>query len=110
MTPLLEQVGELIGQMSRADKARILQWVASDLGDTFPGINSRPDVCGGEPCLVRTRIPVWTLVQARRLGTSEADLLKAYPMLSTQDLAEAWTYYQSHRQEIDGQITANEQA
>jgi uncharacterized protein (DUF433 family) len=82
MTALLEQVGELIGRMNRSEKAKILQWVASDLGDAFPGIDSRPDVCSGEPCMVRTRIPVWTLVQARRLGTSEADLLKAYPVLN----------------------------
>ena len=110
MTALLEQVGELIGRMSRSEKARILQWVASDLGDTFPGIESRPDVCGGEPCLVRTRIPVWTLVQARRVGTSEADLLKAYPVLNAEDIAEAWTYFRAHREEIESQIAANEQA
>jgi uncharacterized protein (DUF433 family) len=110
MTALLEQVGDLIGRMNRSEKAKILQWVAADLGDTFPGIDSRLDVCGGEPCMVRTRIPVWTLVQARRLGTSEADLLKAYPVLNAEDLAEAWAYFRSHREEIDCQIVANEQA
>ena len=110
MTALLEQVGELIGRMTRSEKARILQWVASDLGDTFPGIDCRPDVCGGEPCMVRTRIPVWTLVHARRLGTSEADLLKAYPVLNAEDIAEAWAYFRAHREEIDSQIMANEQA
>ena len=57
--------------LSRAEKALLLRWVVQDLGDAFPGIESRPDVCGGEPCIVRTRIPVWVLAQARRLGTSE---------------------------------------
>jgi len=38
MTALLEQVGEIIGKMNRSEKAQILQWVVSDLGDTFPGI------------------------------------------------------------------------
>ncbi len=42
----------------------------NDLGDAFPGIESRRGVCGSEPCIVRTRIPVWILEQARRLGTS----------------------------------------
>jgi uncharacterized protein (DUF433 family) len=70
----------------------------------------RADVCGGEPCLVRTRIPVWTLVQARRLGASESDLLKAYPVLGAEDIAEAWAYFRAHREEIENQITANEQA
>ena len=74
--------------------------LVSDLGDTFPGIETRPGVSGGEPIIVRTRIPVWLLEQARRLGTSEADLLKAYPTLRAQDLANAWNYVQSHNEEI----------
>jgi len=57
--------------------------------EAFPGIESRPDVCGGEACIVRTRIPVWLLVQARRLNTSESDLLRAYPTLHAEDLASA---------------------
>lgn len=78
------------------------------IGDAFPNIESRPDVCGGEPCMFRTRIPVWLLEQARRLGTSEADLLRNYPTLRAEDLANAWSYVRSHRDEIDRQISANE--
>jgi uncharacterized protein (DUF433 family) len=63
--------------MTRAEKAQVLRWVVQDLGDAFPGIDSQPGVSGGEPCIVRTRIPVWVLVQARHLGTTEADLLRA---------------------------------
>jgi len=110
MTALLEQVGEMIGKMNRSEKAQVLQWVVSDLGDAFPGIESRPDVCGGDPCVVRTRIPVWTLVQARHLGVTESDLLKAYPALNAEDLAEAWAYYRTHRADIEAQISVNEQA
>ena len=80
------------------------------MGDSFPSIDSRPDVCGGEPCIVRTRIPVWLLVQARRCGTSEADLLKCYPTLHAEDLAAAWAYYHSHREDIDRRIVENEEA
>jgi len=39
--------------------------------DAFPGIESASGVSDGEPCVARTRIPVWVLVQARRQGTSE---------------------------------------
>ena len=60
-----------------------------DLGGEFPGIDSRSDVCGGEPCIVRTRIPVWLLEQARRLGTSEKALLEAYPPLRAEDLVDS---------------------
>jgi uncharacterized protein (DUF433 family) len=67
-------------------------------------------VCGGEPCIAGTRIPVWLLVQARRLGTSEADLLRAYPMLRVEDLANAWAYHRAHRDEIERQIQENEDA
>ena len=105
---VLEAAEELLAKLSRAEKAQVLQWAARDLGDAFPGIESRPGVCGGEPCVVRTRIPVWVLEQARRLGTSEAELLRVYPTLRAEDLANAWAFVRSHRDEITGQIEANE--
>jgi uncharacterized protein (DUF433 family) len=76
----------------------------------FPGIDSRPDVCGGYPCIVRTRIPVWLLDQARRLGSSEQALPEAYPSLRAEDLVNAWPYARSHAAEIDAQIRENELA
>jgi len=106
----LEETHELLSKLTRAEKAQVLQWVVNDLGDAFPSIDSSPGICGGEPCIVRTRIPVWLLVQAKRCGTSEADLLKCYPTLRAEDLAEAWAYYRSHREEIDRQIRENEEA
>jgi len=104
----LEAAEELLAKLSRAEKAQVLQWAARDLGDAFPGIESRPGVCGGESCIVRTRIPVWVLEQARRLGTSEAELLRIYPTLRAEDLANAWSYVRSHRDEIQGHIDTNE--
>ena len=73
-----------------------------------PGIESTLNICGGEPCIVRSRIPVRLLEQARRLGTSEAGLLQAYPTLRAQDLANAWNYLCAHAEEIDRQIRENE--
>jgi|SRR3990172_7512273 uncharacterized protein (DUF433 family) len=105
-----QNLEKILSEMSRAEKAQLLQWVTRDLGDAFPGIESQPDVAGGEACIVRTRIPVWVLVQARKLGTSEADLLHAYPTLRAEDLANAWGYYRSHRKEIEKQIRENESA
>jgi uncharacterized protein (DUF433 family) len=63
-------------------------------------------VCGGEPCIVRTRIPVWLLEQARRLGANEQQLLEAYPTLRAEDLVNAWAYARSHATEIAEQIQA----
>jgi uncharacterized protein (DUF433 family) len=104
----LEAAEALLATLNRAEKAQVLQWVAKDLGDAFPGIESRPGVCGGEPCITRTRIPIWLLEQARRLGTTEAELLAAYPTLRAEDLANAWSYVRSHSDEISKQIKENE--
>ena len=109
VTPL-QEVEQLLSTMARAEKAQVLQWVVRDLGDAFPGIDSSPDVCGGEPCIVRTRIPVWVLVQARNLGISEADLLRSYPTLRAEDLTNAWAYSRAHHDEIEQQIRENEAA
>ena len=106
----IQEAEKLLSDMTRGEKAQLLQWVARDIGDAFPGIDSIPGVCGGEPCIVRTRIPVWVLVQARELGTTEADLLRCYPTLRAEDLANAWAYFRCHRQEIEQQIRANEAA
>ena len=96
--------------MTRAEKAQVLQWVVQDLGDAFPGIESTPGVCGGVVRIVRTRIPVWVLVQAKKLGVSEADLLKNYPTLRAEDLTNAWAYFRAHPEEIEQQIQENEAA
>ena len=105
-----QEVEKLLPALTRAEKAQLLQWVARDLGDTFPGIETTPGVSGGEPCVVRTRIPVWVLEQAKRLGTSEETLLRCYPTLRAEDLANAWAYVRSHRDEIERQIVENETA
>ena len=105
---LLEAAEELFAKMTRAEKAQVLQWAARDLGNAFPGIESRAEVCGGAPCIVRTRIPVWLLEQARKLGTSEADILRSYPSLRAEDLANAWAYVRAHPTEIAEQILKNE--
>ena len=99
---------ELLASMTRAEKAQLLHQLQSELGEESPGIESRPGVVGGAPCIVRTRIPVWLLEQARRLGTSDADLLKAYPTLRAEDLSNAWAYVRTHREEIGQEIAENE--
>lgn len=106
----VEEAEGLLSDMTRGEKAKLLQRLADDLGDAFAGIDSVPGVCGGAPCVVRTRIPVWVLEQARRLGVTEADLLRSYPTLRAEDLASAWAYVRSHRDENEQQIRENEAA
>ena len=103
-------IENFVAGLTPGEKAQVLQLVARDLGGAFPGIDQIPGVCGGDACIVRTRIPVWLLWQARRLGTSEADLLVSYPSLGAEDLANAWAYARAHLAEIEEQILENEAA
>lgn len=106
----VQDITNELATMTQAEKAEVLAALARDLGDAFYGIESTPGVCGGEPCIVRTRVPVWMLEQARRLGVGEAQILAGYPTLRAQDLANAWAYVRSHREEIEQQIRDNEAA
>ena len=78
-------------------------------GRHFPGLRVPQALWGGAVYRPHA-IPVWVLVQARRLGTSEADLLRSYPTLRAEDLANAWAYARAHQEEIEQQILANETA
>jgi uncharacterized protein (DUF433 family) len=72
------------------------------------GIERTAGICGGEPRIAETRIPVWVLVQYRKLGATADDLLCAYPTIGAGDLASARAYYRSHEDEIEAQIIENE--
>jgi uncharacterized protein (DUF433 family) len=89
---------------------RAHRWYTTHADDPIGGIEATAGVCGGEARVKGTRIPVWLLEQARRVGSSQSELLRAYPMLKPDDLANAWAYAQSHREEIDRQIMQNEEA
>ena len=104
------KVEKLLPDLSPSEKAQLLKLVVQELTDTFPGVDSRPDVCGGEPSVVRTRITVWLLEQTRRQGSTEEALLRAYPSLRAEDLVNVWAYVRSHALEIEEQIRQNESA
>lgn len=97
-----------VSKMSRAEKVKLLQFLVRDLSNEFEGIEKTEGVCGGSVRIRKTRIPVWLLENARRLGSSEADLLKNYPSLTAKDLANAWDYVELHKEEIEREIIANE--
>ena len=105
---VLEKVGALLPEMSPAEKAQLLQWVVSDLTNIFPGIEKTPGVCGGDACVAGTRIPVWSLVNSRRLGLTDGQLLDSYPTISREDLKNVWNYYAANKDEIEELIAENE--
>lgn len=106
----IQEAERLLSKMSQAEKLKLLQLLARDLSDTIPGIVQTPGVLGGKARIVGTRIPVWALVQYRKLGATESELLQAYPSLRAEDLRNAWSYFQLHREEIEQQIIENETA
>jgi hypothetical protein len=83
----IEEAETLISRMTRGEKALLLERVARDLADAFPGIDVIDGVC-----------------------STEVDLLRAYPGLRAEDLANVWAYVRAHRDEVYEQIRANEAA
>ena len=104
----LYEAEKAIANLSESDKAQLLRWLEKEVKDGFAGIEKTENVSGGAACIRQTRIPVWLLEQARRQGVSEIDLLRNYPQLSAQDLANAWDYVNAHQSEIEDAIAANE--
>lgn len=104
----LNEAEQAIANLPESDKAQLLRWLEKEVRNKFAGIEKTENVMGGAACIRQTRIPVWMLEQARRQGVSEADLLRNYPQLSANDLANAWDYVNSHQAEIEAAINANE--
>lgn len=75
-----------------------------------PGIVATPGVCGGDPRVDGTRIPIWALEQSRRLGSSAEQLVAEYPALTLADVFRAWAFAAEHRELMDNQIHQNEVA
>ncbi|MEG3860338.1 DUF433 domain-containing protein [Microcoleus sp. herbarium12] len=94
--------------LSPEQKTQAIQFLAQSLTNFWSGIQKTPGVMGGEACIRETRIPVWVLVNARRLGISESELLEDYPTLRAADLANAWAYAEAYPDEIEIAIQENE--
>jgi uncharacterized protein (DUF433 family) len=75
---------------------------------TASWVSKTPDRCGGDACVRDTRIPVWSLVEARRLGSTDRQLLDAYPSLQAGDLESAWDYARANPMEIERSIWENQ--
>lgn len=59
---------------------------------TFARITVRADQMGGVPCIRGLRIPVATVVGMVADGTSDREILDAYPDLEAEDLREGLRY------------------
>ena len=93
--------------LSDTEKAQAVQLLSQGKSSTIQGIEKTPGVCGGCSCVMGTRITVWGLVESRRVGYSEADLLTSYPTISATNLANAWAYAAAFSDEIEAEIEEN---
>ena len=72
-------------------------------------IAKTPGVLGGAACIGARRIAVWMLVEARRQGYTDEELLQCYdPPLTAQELAAAWRYAEQHGEEIEANLRDNQ--
>ncbi len=94
--------------LTPAEKAQAIQFLAQSLSNTWRGIKKTLGVVGGDACIAGTRIPVWGLVNYRRLGASNAEILQAFPQLTADNLRDAWAYAEAFPDEIEIAIRDNE--
>lgn len=73
-------------------------------------IEKTPGVCGGDARVRGTRHTVAGLVEWRRLGLNDFQILGRHPDLNSADLEAAWSYFDEHRGEIERAIRENEDA
>lgn len=92
------------------EKSQVIRLLVQSLANSWDGINKTPGVMGGDACIRSTRIPVWLLINYRRMGKSEADILDAYTDLSATDLANAWAYAEAFPEEIEVALQEQEEA
>jgi len=55
-------------------------------------ITSRPDVCGGRPCVRDTRIEIAVILDGMAEGMTEAEIIDHYPQLTKEDIHASLAY------------------
>lgn len=58
----------------------------------FKRIISDPAICGGEPCVARTRIPVHIVLSHLAAGDSEEKVVQEFPRLTKEDVLACLKY------------------
>ncbi len=68
---------------------------------TFDRITFDPEVLGGKPCIRGMRVTVGMLVGLVAAGHTREDILRLYPYLEDQDIAQALAYAAWRTEEIE---------
>jgi uncharacterized protein (DUF433 family) len=70
-------------------------------------IIKKRNICDGRAIFAGTRIPVFQIVQYKKIRVGDRQLLESFPALKQTDLEEAWNYYQANKKEIEIDIEAS---
>lgn len=76
----------------------------------FPRIVRIPGICGGEPTVSGTRVPVGSIVLQWQYYRDLEQVRQAFPRVDIPAIKEALAFYEANREEIDRLIEENEQA
>ncbi len=55
-------------------------------------ITSKPDVCGGRPCIRDTRIEIAVILDGLAEGMTEPEIIDHYPQLTKDDIHACFAY------------------
>jgi uncharacterized protein (DUF433 family) len=73
-------------------------------------IESRPDRCGGRPCIAGTRIRVQDIACDHEIhGLTPEQIAREYPQIGLAQVHAALAHYFDHRADIQRQMTEDEQ-
>ena len=106
----IEELEAQLEHLSQDEKGHLFRRLALDLTHAWPGIEKTSGVQGGDACIVRTRIAVWTLEAYRRLGWTDTQILANFPTLRPADLILAWFYVDANPEEIEQALQEQEAA
>jgi len=111
MVTTLDDVRKIVLRLNPAEKVELISEVRKDIDRTFPGIESKPGVCGGSARVRSTRIAVWLLVGLRRDGVPDDRIVSHFGpgTIDHSDLSNAWAYAAAHPDEIDEEIRRNDE-
>ena len=103
----VKELENYVISLNSAEKTELISLLTKTLTNGSLGIKKTAGVCGGDACVGDSRIPVWTLVNYRRLGASDAVILESFPHLTAADLVNVWAYSDAYLEEIEDAIRAN---
>jgi len=84
--------------------------MAKVLQTEHPYVQKDPAICGGDPVIVGTRIPIRLVYVRLRAGDSVESIQQTFPRLTLAQIYDALSYAYDHLREIEEEIRCEEEA